>query len=477
MLLIEQRVNMLKIKLKQWDYTKNNAFNDLRVMAFIRGERRKLGKATLFFKNGRLVDVDGALKRKGLSEITLRVSSTFPLPSNVVVRTPSPSPSFITAPTEFKTQEDILAIYKVLLEQWQKTSSLTTMDDYGFSLSSRIEKPCVYHEMGHALSCANLAFDAGYSDLGGSLLKQAFLLVESIVRRESPEWLLVSPWQHLHQARRPNIAKVLIRHFHNLSRTLLPNGLVHRFFDSLVEATKSQPLNQFLRALTPGLMRILESAPEEILLVGTAVELLEGEDKNNQTMGLVSQIDKRISKWQSQIDKRSPSGLIADLDVLQLRLELTRQSGAGMLLVDRSRDFINQVQTARHSIFENHGEKQVLRMLDFFTASAFFAMSQGYKLLAKDQPNTSVVWQSESIRLLGEAIHRFNTVAPGAEIFKQTLHFRRLNSWMESGNQCKAEEDLQEILQILAQRQIRSMPQDHKVRCWAAAPRVVQAMG
>ncbi|KAH9211015.1 hypothetical protein DL95DRAFT_512135 [Leptodontidium sp. 2 PMI_412] len=333
-------VKMLKIMLKQWGYTKNNALNDLRAMVFRRRERRKLKKATLFFKNGRLVDVDGALKRKGMSEITLEVNSTFPLPSNVVVQTPSPPPSFIAAPTEIKIQEDILTIYKVLLEQWQKTSSSTTMDDYGFSLSSRIEKPCVYHEMGHALSCANLAFDASYSDLGGSLLKQAFLLAESVVRMESPEWLLVSPWQHLHQARRPGIAKLLICHFHNLSRTFLPNGLVHRFFDSLVAATESQPLDRFIKTLTPGLMRILESAPDEILLARTAVELLEGEDKSNQTIGLVSQIDNRIRKWQSQMDKRSPSRLMADLDVQHLRLELTRQSGDGWRLIDCSRDFL-----------------------------------------------------------------------------------------------------------------------------------------
>jgi hypothetical protein len=445
---------MLKRKLKKWGYTKNNSLNDLQAMVFTRRKRRKLGKATLFFKNRKLVDIDGALKRKGLSEITVEVSSTSALPSNVVVRTPSPSPTFIAAPTEFKIQEDILMIYKELLEQWQKTSSSTTTDDYGFSLFSRIEKPCVYHEMGHALSCANLAFDAGYSDLGGSLLKQAFLLAESVVRMESPKWLLVSPWQHLHQARRPEITKDLIHHFHNLSRTLLPNGLVHRFFDSLVEATKSQPLDQFIRTLTPGLMRILEDAPEEILLVRTAIELLEAENKN-QTMGLVSQIDKRIRKWQSQIDKRSPSGLIADLDVLHLRLELTRQSGDGMLLIDHSRDFIAQVQAARRSIFENHNENRALRMLDFFTASAFFAMSHGYKLLAKDRPNTSAVWVSESIRLLSGAIDKFNnTVARGAETFKQALHFRRLKSWIESGNQRKAEEDLQEI-QLIQRRTMK----------------------
>jgi hypothetical protein len=201
-------------------------------------------------------------------------------------------------------------------------------------------------------------------------------------------------------------------------------------------------------------MRILEDAPEEILLVRTAIELLEAENKN-QTMGLVSQIDKRIRKWQSQIDKRSPSGLIADLDVLHLRLELTRQSGDGMLLIDHSRDFIAQVQAARRSIFENHNENRALRMLDFFTASAFFAMSHGYKLLAKDRPNTSAVWVSESIRLLSGAIDKFNnTVARGAETFKQALHFRRLKSWIESGNQRKAEEDLQEI-QLIQRRTMK----------------------
>jgi hypothetical protein len=126
-----------------------------------------------------------------------------------------------------------------------------------------------------------------------------------------------------------------------------------------------------------------------------------------------------------------------------------------MLLINDSRDFIAQVQAARYSIFENYGENETLRMLDFFTASAFFAMSQGYKLLAKDQPNTSVVWQSELIRLLGEAINKFNkTFAPGAETFKQTLHFTRLNSWVESGNQSKAEEDLEKIQRKLTRHRI-----------------------
>lgn len=227
-------------------------------------ERRKHGKKTVFFKNGKPVAIDKLLKRKGLSELTLEAAGQAgSLPSNVVARTPSPSLSFIAAPAELKIQEELLQTYKLLLEQWQKSSSPDT--ESGFNLFAKIEKPSPYHDMSRALFRANLAFDAGQNDLGGSLLRQAFLLVESLMKVESPDWLLLSPCWHLHQARRPEIAKTLIHHFHNLSQTLGSNNLVHKFFQFLVEASKLQSPNQFFKTLAIGLIRILESAPQEIL--------------------------------------------------------------------------------------------------------------------------------------------------------------------------------------------------------------------
>ena len=114
--------------------------------------------------------------------------------------------------------------------------------------------------MSHALFCANFAFDAGQNNLGGSILRQAFLFAESLVKVESPDWLLLSPWWYFHQARRPEIVKILIRHFYNLSRTFRPNNLVYKFFQFLVEASKLQSPNQFIKTLATGLVRVLESA-------------------------------------------------------------------------------------------------------------------------------------------------------------------------------------------------------------------------
>src|ERR1700733_3069822 len=91
-------------------------------MVEMQRERRKHGKKTIFFKNGKPVAIDRLLKRKGLSELTLETAGKAgSLPSNVVARTPSPSLSFIAAPAELKIQEELLQTYRLLLEQWQKS--------------------------------------------------------------------------------------------------------------------------------------------------------------------------------------------------------------------------------------------------------------------------------------------------------------------------------------------------------------------
>ena len=304
-------------------------------MVEMQRERRKHGKKTVFFRNGKPVALDRLLKRKGLSELTLETAGQAgSLPSNVIARTPSPSLSFIAAPAKLKIQEELLQTYKLLLEQWQESPSPDT--ESGFNLFAKIEKPSQYYDMSRALFCANLAFDAGQNDLGGSILRQAFLLVESLVKVESPDWLLLSPCWYLHQARRPEIVKTLIHHFHNLSQTLRPNNLVHKFFRFLVQVSKLQSPSQFINTLATGLIRVLESVPQEILLVRTVIELVEDGEAGNQALQKMSWADERLKEWQNQIDKRSPSHCIADLDILHFQLELIRRS--------RERNLISRVQ-------------------------------------------------------------------------------------------------------------------------------------
>ena len=297
-------------------------------MVEMQRERRKHGKKTVFFKNGKPVAIDKLLKRKGLSELTLETAGQAgSLPSSVVARTPSPSLYFIAAPAELKIQEELLQTYKLLLEQWQKSPSPDT--ESSFNLLAKIERPSPYRDIAHALFCANLAFDAGQNDLGGSILRQAFLLVELLVKVKSPDWLLLSPWWHLHQARRPEIIKTLIRHFRDLSQTLRPNNPIHKFFQFLVEASKLLSPNQFIKTLTTGFICVLESAPQEILLVRIGIELLEDGEAGNQALQMMSWADERLKEWQNQIDKKFPSHCIADLDISHLQLELIRRSRDG----------------------------------------------------------------------------------------------------------------------------------------------------
>ena len=340
----------LKNKLKQWCYTKNNRLGDLRAMVEMQRERRKHGKETLFFKNGKPVAIDRLLKRKGLSELTLETAGKAgSLPSNVVARTPSPSLSFIAAPAELKIQEELLQTYGLLLEQWQK--SLGPDTESGFNLFAKLEKMNRYQDIPHALFYANLAFDVGQSDLGGLILRQAFLLAESLVRVESPDWLLLSPWWHLEQARRPEIVKTLIHHYHNLSQTLRPNSLVHKLFRFLDEASKLQTPNQFVKTLTTGLIRVLESAPQEILLVQIVIGLLEDEEDGGQALQKMPWVGERLKAWQNQIDKKSPPYFIADLDIPYSRMELIQRSRGGKLILFRT--LMNRVKSRQLTIYQH----------------------------------------------------------------------------------------------------------------------------
>lgn len=388
------------------------------------------------------------MKRKGLSELTLETAGQAgSLPSNVVARTPSPSLSFIAAPAELKIQEELLQTYKLLLEQWQKSPSPDT--ESGFNLFAKIEKPSLYHDMCHTLFCANLAFDAGQNDLGGSILRQAFLLAESLVKVESSDWLLLSPWWHLHQARRPEIVKTLIHHFHNLSQTLRPNNLVHKFFQFLVEASKLQSPNQFIKTLATGLIRVLESVPQEILLVRTVIELLEDEEHGDQALQKMSWADERLKEWQNQIDKRSPSHFIADLDISHFQLDLIRRSRDGNTILSHAQNFMRRVHSWEPTILSALDGSQASK-LRFFAASTFITMSHGYKSLAKNLPSNSTVWNHESIRLLDKAIDVLNTNAGphGVETLKRTLHFILFASRRELGSPYRAE-DLVKTHQLL----------------------------
>jgi len=358
-------------------------------MVEIQRERRKHGKETVFFKNGKPVAIDRLLKRKGLSELTLETAGQAgSLPPNVIARTPSPSLSFIAAPAELKIREELLQTYKLLLEQWQKSPGPDT--ESGFNLFAIVKKVSPYHDMSHALFCANLAFDAGQNDLGGSILRQAFLLAESLVKVESPYWLLLSPWWHLQQARRPEIVKTLIHHFHNLSQTLRPNNLVHKFFQFLVEASRLQSPNQLIKTLATGLIRVLESAPQEILLVRTVTKLLEDEEDGDQALQKMSWADERLKEWQNQIDEKSPSYFITDLDVSRLRLEMIRRSRDGNLILSRALDFMRRVKSWQPTILSALDKSQAPKV-HHIAASAIITMSHGYKLLAKNHPGNSTV--------------------------------------------------------------------------------------
>ncbi|KAI1125497.1 hypothetical protein F5Y10DRAFT_246921 [Nemania abortiva] len=105
---------MYKTKLGQWQFFKNNRKPDVVNLLHLQQQRRKMGKETKFDRNGRIVNLQAYMKRKGLQHIDLlEEAQSGDLPPTLRCRTPSPPPppalpKAIQPPDDFVLQEAYL---------------------------------------------------------------------------------------------------------------------------------------------------------------------------------------------------------------------------------------------------------------------------------------------------------------------------------------------------------------------------------
>ncbi|KAI1824086.1 Clr5 domain-containing protein [Xylaria intraflava] len=126
MAILEERgfcasTKMYKTKLTQWKFFKNNRKTDVANILYLQRYRRALGKESTFRRNGRKVDVDAYIRRKGIQPADLlKVARPGDLPCTLRCRTPPP-PSLPTLVFRKIDAPDDLFLQEVY-QQWSMES-------------------------------------------------------------------------------------------------------------------------------------------------------------------------------------------------------------------------------------------------------------------------------------------------------------------------------------------------------------------
>lgn len=104
---------MYKTRFKQWGFVKNNNREDVAKMMLLRQRRAAVGKQTTFERNGKVVQIDRYLKKRGI--IVPQQNTPIghnELPGTVRCRTPPPLP----APELFSTTPGLLSLKELLMK-------------------------------------------------------------------------------------------------------------------------------------------------------------------------------------------------------------------------------------------------------------------------------------------------------------------------------------------------------------------------
>lgn len=110
---------MYKIRIKHWGFAKNNTRKDVGRMLKARFVREAMGKRSEFIRNGRAVDIDDYLRRKGLTEYDV-VDLDGPAEDAlraVRCRTP-PGPERLALPERLRHQEGYVLAMRRALQFW-----------------------------------------------------------------------------------------------------------------------------------------------------------------------------------------------------------------------------------------------------------------------------------------------------------------------------------------------------------------------
>lgn len=178
---------MYKTRFSQWGFVKNNTEDEVKKLLSMKFQRDAEGKVSEFVRNGKIINLNTYLKRKGVTEYDL-VDFELPanLPSHIRCRTPTPppAPDYLKAPDLVRAQELVVGnMRKAFLQcrQWE----IETDRHSGWPSTMVWGAPS--SEM---LTEANFYFEASDVDSGGQCLMNAFNQLEIDLKQLSPQAIL-----------------------------------------------------------------------------------------------------------------------------------------------------------------------------------------------------------------------------------------------------------------------------------------------
>ncbi|KAI0967147.1 hypothetical protein F4678DRAFT_253103 [Xylaria arbuscula] len=169
---------MYKTKLTQWKFFKNNRQADVANLLQLQQHRLSMGKESTFRRNGRAIDIEAYMKRKGLRPVDLlEAAQPGDLPPTLRCRTP-PLPSLcskrIDAPDDFLVREAYL--------HWSLDHPLMPpqMDERYFKELDRCQESEAMRSV-TLFTHGCWLFTIGRINEGGSFLQRAFANIDSVL--------------------------------------------------------------------------------------------------------------------------------------------------------------------------------------------------------------------------------------------------------------------------------------------------------
>ncbi|KAL7629806.1 hypothetical protein AAE478_001329 [Parahypoxylon ruwenzoriense] len=166
---------MYKTKLTQWKFFKNNRQADVANLLYLQRHRLAIGKESTFRRNGKPIDVEAYMRRRGISAFDLvEVADSGDLPPTVRCRTPPSIPRVLDPPDDLRLKERFFqwTSQKFVKPRPVETGYLKRIDSHHASAA--------LHSV-QLLTHGCWLFSTGRNQEGGDFCRAAFNLLHHIL--------------------------------------------------------------------------------------------------------------------------------------------------------------------------------------------------------------------------------------------------------------------------------------------------------
>lgn len=245
------RQKMYKTKFEQWGFAKYNTAKEMKRILNAKFQRDSVGKRSEFVRNGKRVDIQTYLRRKGVSEYDIAdFNEAEPeLPSYVRCLTPEPQRQ-IQSPGFLRHQEVLLASLGRVFRFWHRVE---------MESGQRISWTKAFESSAQLVDQLTYASDLlvqGEIGLGGPLARKAFRTLDQYSRTLGPPATLRLLFQYQQNAD-PGTTMILWRY---LAARLRAQHPLHETFACLYKVLQEDGINSFYDLLVSS----AEAAAEQL---------------------------------------------------------------------------------------------------------------------------------------------------------------------------------------------------------------------